>query len=574
MKKIFYLIALSLLFASCEDFLDANSFTTKDSQTFPKTEEDAEQMLTGVYAILNTSLADPPKTYLLIAELSSDDRFGGGGANDKALQSFNHLLYVNRDQLDDFWSQHYTGIARANAALSALESMEDGDAKRQKLGEAQYLRAYFYFELVQMLGDVPLMKGAPENVQEAKTSPPQASQEEIFTHIATDLWNAYSSMPAVKWNEVQSGTVTKWAAAGLLARVYLFYTGFYSKEALPIEGGQISAQQVVEALKDCIDNSGHALVKDFRSLWAYTNSVTKKDYPFAKEADTWVRDGQNPEHVFTVKMTHLGDWGTSIGYSNLFSLFFGLRNESTDYKTVFPLGQGWGAGPVNTQLWDEWKQDEPDDIRRSASIFNQEEEAVGEYNWGADSQMEETGLWQKKIVSTTAFGKNGNADELYNSFSSAPEYFNSSSDNFQLGHETDIIGIRYADILLMHSELTRTPDGINAVRARVNLPAVAAYSDKTLRKERRYELAFEGLRWGDIRRWRIAEEVLPTIYGVPVRNNRAPTTMKRQGPGLAARYKATKGFYMIPQREIDLANGALKQNEGWGTEAIYNSWVE
>ncbi|GHV48168.1 membrane protein [Bacteroidia bacterium] len=575
MKKLIYLVAFLLpLLTSCEDFLDTQSYTTKNSETFPKTEEDAAQMLTGVYAVLNTSLTtETMSTYLMVAELASDDRFGGGGANDKSMQAFGHLLYSDRNQFSEFWTQQYRGISRANAAVTALEAMEEGDTKAQKMGEAKFLRAYFYFDLVQLLGDVPLMKGAPENVQEAKTSPPQATQEEIFTQIGTDLWEAYSTMPSVKWNGIASGTVTKWAAAGLLARVYLFYTGFYQKDALPIEGGQVTSQQVAAALKDCIDNSGHSLLKDFRSLWTYTNSLTKKDYPFAKDADTWVRDGQNSEHVFVVKTTNLVSWDTR-HYSNPFSLFFGIRSEGdTRFKDVFPMGQGWGAGPVNSALWDEWKTDAPDDIRRSASIYNQEDEAANDYLWGADQQMEETGMWQKKIVAITAYGKGGDNTALYNSFFSASEYFNSSSDDFQLGHGSDLIRIRFADILLMHSEITKTADGMNAVRARAGLPAVASYSDAALRKERRHELAFEGLRWGDIRRWGIAED-LAKIYGVPIRNNKVQTSMKRQGVGVVERYKATKGFFMIPQREIDLANGALKQNEGWGTDAIFNAWVE
>jgi hypothetical protein len=452
--------------------------------------------------------------------------------------------------------------------------MEDGETKAQKMGEAKFLRAYFYFDLVQLLGDVPLMKGAPANVQEAKVSPPQATQEEIFTQIGTDLWDAYSTMPSVKWNDVPSGTVTKWAAAGLLARAYLFYTGFYGKEALPIDGGQVTAAQVAAALKDCIDNSGHSLVNDFRSLWTYTNSVTKKDYPFAQDAATWVKDGLNPEHVFAVKTTNLVSWDTR-HYSNQFSLYFGIRNEGDNrYKNVFPFGQGWGAGPVNAGLWEEWKTDAPDDNRRAASIYNQEDEAAADYLWGADQQMEETGMWQKKLVAVTAYGKGGDNTQLYNSFFSDAAYFNSSSDDFQLGHGSDIIRIRFADILLMHAEITKTVDGLNAVRARVGLPAVASYNDNALRKERRYELAFEGLRWGDIRRWGIAEEALAKIYGVPIYNNKVKTTMKRQGAGVVERYRATKGFFMIPQREIDLANGALKQNEGWGTDAIFNAWVE
>ncbi|MDR2499273.1 MAG: RagB/SusD family nutrient uptake outer membrane protein, partial [Tannerellaceae bacterium] len=387
MKKLIYLIAFILpLLTSCEDFLDATSYTSKNSETFPKTEEDAAQMLTGVYAVLNTSLAGSPmSTYIMVAELASDDRFGGGGANDKGMQAYGHLLYADRNQFSTLWSQSYRGISRANAAIAALDAMDEGEAKAQKMGEAKFLRAYFYFDLVQTLGDVPLMKAAPENVQEAKTSPPQATQEEIFTQIGSDLWDAYSTMPTVRWNAVTSGTITKWAAAGLLARVFLFYTGFYQKEAMPIEGGQVTAQQVAAALKDCIDNSGHSLVNDYRSLWGYTNSVTKPNYPYAKEAPTWVMDGANPEHVFVVKCTNLVTWDTR-HYSNQFALYFGIRNEGSNrYQSTFPFGQGWGAGPVNSKLWDEWKNDEPDDIRRTASIFNVEDEATGDYLWGADS---------------------------------------------------------------------------------------------------------------------------------------------------------------------------------------------
>jgi len=581
MKKLIYLIAIAFLLpvlSGCENFLDTKSYTKKNSETFPITEDDANQMLTGVYAVLNSITGSPMSTYFMVAELAADYRFGGGGANDKEMQAFGHLMYSARDEFESFWSEHYKGIARANAALTALETMEDGTVKDQKIGEAKFLRAHFYFELVQLLGDVPLMKNAPENVQEAKESPPQASQEEIYTQIGTDLWDAYSTMPSTKWDGVVSGTVTKWAAAGLLARVYLFYTGFYNKTSLPREGGEVTAQQVADALNDCIENSGHSLVSDFRSLWPYTNKVTKPDYPYAEDADDWVQDGQNPEQVFVTKMSTMAAWDPSglTGYGNQFCLYFALRSgNNTDYHDLFPMGQGWGAGPVNSQLWDQWKIDEPNDIRRAASIYNQADEATNyDDEWGADRQMEETGMWQKKVVSITAaktHDADGNPDVLWNNFTSAPAYYDNAGDDFQIGNATDLTDIRFADILLMHSEITKTANGMNRVRERVGLPAVA-YSDDALRKERLHELAFEGLRWGDIRRWGIAEQVLGKVYGVPIRNEGKLTVMKPQGVGVVARYQATKGFFMIPQPEVDLANGALTQNAGWGTDAIFNSW--
>ncbi len=211
-----------------------------------------------------------------------------------------------------------------------------------------------------------------------------------------------------------------------------------------------------------------------------------------------------------------------------------------------------------------------EDIDMLINISLPKEEMEG-YAYGADSQMEETGLWQKKVMATTAYKNDGS---LYNTFSSAPEYYNSTADNFQLGHETDLIVIRYADILLMHSELSETTTGINQVRARVGLNPIGSYSLGALQKERRYELAFEGLRWGDIRRWGIAESALGKLIGQPIYNRGIATTMKNQGAGVVARYQATNGFMPLPSSEVDLSKGALKQNPGWGTDALYSSWAD
>jgi len=579
MKKIVYLLAIVLMIpvlSGCEDFLDVKSYTTKDESSFPKTEKDADQLLVGVYASLNVSHAQGINTYLLISELAGDDRFGGGGENDKSFHAISHLMYSERDQFNPFWSDRYQGISRATSAITALDNMEEGDLKNQKLGEARFLRALWYFELVQLLGDIPIVKELPSEVEDAKSSPQESTQEEVFKVIATDLWNAYSTMPAVKYNAISFGTVTKWAAAGLLARVYLFYTGFYGKGSLPKEEGDVTSAQVIAALEDCMNSSGHALIPDFRTLWPYSNELTKRNYPFASDAPNWVEGTNNPEVIFAIKMNGLGDWGTTVGYSNSNALFFGIRDQSTKYENLFPMGQGWGAGPVNSRLWDEWPANDP---RRQASIYNQSVEATN-YQWGSDSQMEETGMWQKKIIATTAYGKDGDPNKLWKTFWSDPLFGNLPGDDFQLGHGSDLILLRYADILLMHSELTKTVTGMNQVRARAsnsirggaNLAPYGAYSDAALRNERRWELAFEGLRWGDIRRWGIAPDVLERLYGVAIRNRGNETISKPQGGGgLKARYGVTKGFFNKPQTQLDLSKGALNQNPGWGAEASFNA---
>ncbi|MDR1201693.1 MAG: RagB/SusD family nutrient uptake outer membrane protein [Tannerellaceae bacterium] len=601
-KSINHLIAIVLallVLSSCENFLDVQSYTTKDSSTYPVTEKDANEILTGVYGALGRSVGGGggrtvESSYFFVAELASDERFGGGGINDFTYQGLGHLMYNNLDLFNDCWTERYTGISRANGAIEALEiSMPEGKVKDQKIGEAKFIRAFLYFELVQLLGDVPLMKGAPENVIQAKEPPGETPQEDVYKFIATNLWEAYNSMSDDVWNTYPSGTITKWAAASLLARVYLFYTGFYRQSSLPLEdGNQITSAQVLAALNEVIANSGHSLVADYRQLWDYTNKATKKNYPYAQNLPEMVKDGENPEHVFVIKCSP-----ASADSRNSYGLYFALRDGTRTgidgFKHVFPLGYGWGSGPVNARMWNSWESEEPNDLRRAASIYrvftgdnpeinndpNPEEGMSAPYTWGLNRQMEETGMWQKKYVVTRAYGKGGDPDALYWSYTAAPSAdggYDFSGDNNQNGCGKDIIYIRYADVLLMHSELSETADGINQVRARVGLPPVS-YTLENLQKERRYELCFEGVRWGDIRRWHIAEQVLGNKYGIRINNNTVFNIQRPQSPGgIVERYRKTNGFFWKPQTQIDLGEGKIKQNPGWSASdnCHYTQWRE
>ncbi|HPS24486.1 MAG: RagB/SusD family nutrient uptake outer membrane protein [Bacteroidales bacterium] len=586
MKKIIFLaLAATVLFTSCEAFLDTESYTKKNTGNYPKTADDAIQMVTGVYATLNKVIANCGNSYYFAAQLLSDDMFGGGGENDKDWTSLEHLMYTNLDRFKSFWSDRYSGISRANMALANLDKVEDETLRNQLMGETLFLRALFYFELVQMFGDVPLITTVPQTVAEVAEYPEQAPQKDIYAFIAADLKKAVTIMPTQKWNEIVSGEghATRWAAEALLARVFLFYTGFYGEAELPMMDeefnitGSVTKAEVITALEDCINNSGHTLADDYRRLWPYTNSVSAKNYDYLADLNAsrkyWLKDGENPETLFAIKCSHLASWGTTIGYSNQYCLFFGIRNAGTadQYKNVFPFGQGWGAGPANPKLWDEWKAKEPNDLRRKASILAAADRP--NYVYGADKLMEESTFWQKKVIAITAYK---NETDLFNSFTSSTEYYgDGEADDFQLAHETDLILIRFADVLLMHSELTETAESMNRVRARAGLSPVS-YSFEALQNERRWELAFEGLRWGDMRRWgdTYAINALTGQLGANIWNRAVATVMKDQGAGYAARYQATKGFMPMPSSEVDLSNGVLQQNAGWGTDAIFVSWNE
>ena len=124
----------------------------------------------------------------------------------------------------------------------------------------------------------------------------------------------------------------------------------------------------------------------------------------------------------------------------------------------------------------------------------------------------------------------------------------------------------------MHSELTGTADGMNKVRARAGLPAIA-YSLDALKKERRYELCFEGLRWNDLRRWGDVQQIVDHQSGQSIinRGKSDKYTFDSSDPFMD-RYKATGGgFWKIPDSQVTLSNGVLLQNAGW--EDKYD-WVK
>lgn len=141
----------------------------------------------------------------------------------------------------------------------------------------------------------------------------------------------------------------------------------------------------------------------------------------------------------------------------------------------------------------------------------------------------------------------------------------------QGAHFQDLITMRYADVLLMQSELKEDAAGINQVRARAGLAPIPGYSLELLQRERRHELCFEGRRWADIRRWGIAEEMLDKKNGVTIWNKGVQTVM-RDGK-YKERYKATNGFFPIPKAQVDLSAGLLEQNPGWDeASANFSGW--
>jgi len=568
MKNLLFicLTAASLFMISCEDFLDTKNLTKKDTSNYPQTVTDAKQMITGIYADLSYAVASPGSSSYFAQELASDDRFGGGGENDKLMQALDLFMNNGSSMLQEFWNVRYKGIFRANMAIATLDNctgFENDAQKNQMKGEAYFMRAFFYYEMATYYGEVPLVVTTdPVNL-------PKATADQLYAQIATDLKMAIELMPSTPYTSVEAGHATKWAAEALMARVYLFYTGFYTKDVLPlVDATSISKAQVVAYVEDCMKNSGQKLVPDFRNLWAYTNKYTVEDYSYTKgKGLKWVENdgGVNPETMFAIKFSNFPSWSTSIGYANQYCLYFGLRGGQ-DYPKTFPYGQGWGAGPVSPTLWNDWKAAEPTDMRREASIINIPVELPKYAKGGWSDFVQETDYWQKKYSPVTAKNVDGTVASSYSVLMYA------TADNMQLDNTQDMVLIRYADVLLMHSELTGTNNSMNLVRERAGL-SDKPYSLENIQNERRWELAFEGTRWNDIRRWGIAGEALDKQTGAPCYFKGVADVNKSFGGGYKARYTATKGFFPIPEAQIALSEGVLIQNEGWGTAAAeYTGW--
>ncbi len=575
MKKYIYLMvaASAVLFTSCESFLDTDSITKKNTSNYPQTVGDAEQIIAGIYNNFNVSNEAPGSSYLYMAELASDDRFGGGGENDKEAQAADLLMNFGPNMLGKFWKDRYAGINRANFAilnLSNCSGYASDDQKNQMIGEAYFLRGYYYYELASLFGNIPLV------VDLALVDHPQATPEVMWGQIVSDFKKAAELMPAKKFGTfVSSGHADKWTAEAMLGRAFLFYTGYYNKTDMTLADGKtkLTITDVSALIDDCVTNSGYSLVPDFRNLWAYSNKLTKEDYSFTKgQGLKWVEDDAavNPEAMFMIKFSEFASWSTTIGYSNGYALYFGMRGNQ-DLAKTFPFGQGWGQGPVSPSLWKQWTTAEPTDKRRAASICDIPAEEAG-YTKGQWDFVQETDFYGKKWSPISCKNTDGSYSpgfdvKMYN--------YTAQLTNMQLCNIHDLVLLRFADVLLMQSELKKDVAGINKVRVRAGLPTIAAYSDAALRNERRWELNCEGVRWGDIRRWHIAETALAAQEGEPTYYKGAADINKtsHNGGGYAARYKATGGFFPIPQTQISLSAGLYNQNPGWGTaDAEYSGW--
>lgn len=589
MKKIVYILTIGLLVmvSSCDDFLDSKNLYEKDLDSFYKTPTDIDEAMNGVYNALFVSGAHSDEH--IAANLLSDLMLAGGGPDDSSAKNVDEFNDPSDDTYRDLWIETYNGVSRANAIIEAVidgdfsqyfDTAEEAEEfKNTTLGEAYFMRGFLMYRAARFFGGMPLIA-----TTDADRSVARASLEETWAFIATDFVNAVEYMPeksAEQYPLDEYGHANVWVAKSYIARAYLYYTGYMtniqgsSTDVLPLnDGGSITKSEVIAYLEDVINNSGYRLASDFRNLWPYSYvNTSARTYdpdgdnpvlPWAENPDdtdpavplAWVgQDGPNStlgtgnyEVMFALRYG-LGNWdyddGTGQKYNNRTPLFFGIR----DYSLV-PFGQGWGWGPVHSDFYDQWSDDDP---RKEGSVLNLNEKDpdMGLSGWSIGKGDENTGLMNKKYTTLQHNGPDGIKGMFYYL------YDMSHGDPMQLWAAQDFYYLRFADVLLMHSELTETADGMNEVRARAGLEAVS-YSLEALKEERMHELAFEGLRWFDLVRWGDVEN------GNNFYNNEITVNTSGVETTYQTSYRSeTKGLVSIPESEIRLSDGVYEQNPGW-----------
>ena len=616
-------LSAATMLTSCNDMLDTDPRVTElTAATFPGKPADVEALNAATYSIMNTMGGGDNSAILNNPfywwTLMSDDCYGSGGLQDNVAKSLHHFTTASENQYEYDFILLYGGVSRANTQIETIDNVnwtggKDNVQRKQLLGEAYFMRGFYTLLLTQLYGDIPLIT-ASLVTDEMKQQ--VSAEEKIYPQILSDFTSAKNLMKPERANG--SGHADKYTAEGFIARAWMFWAGFYkgvgelatgdasmtlvAQEGCP-EGTTLAKANVIEGLRDIINNGGYKLCPDFRSLWQYSNSLLWDEahdgkghaYEFIadmKRENCFDMPGMgngNTEELFQIQFMNASSWsiGGTYGnprmYSNYLSCFWGLRNGASNNNgkrdLTYPFNQGWGQGTPSCNLWDDWtaaenvQGHEYTDIRKLGTLIDLENELAG-YTYEKDD-CEESGYAVKKYADVNLDACAADNDTWW---SKAPGYTSSSLDNKMQGdHFEDYYLMRYADVLLMMTELTGDASYMNQVQARAGVPQTA-YTLTNLQNERRWEFALEGLRFNDMRRWSGVQKHSENSYAakalqaqrgkmiVCLGEKASKRSLEHMTSSWAKRYADTKGFLPKPQSQITLMNGKMEQNEGWKAE--------
>ncbi|MFT4155868.1 RagB/SusD family nutrient uptake outer membrane protein [Parafilimonas sp.] len=525
MNKFFSFIIVGLCFiaVSCKKELDKQPTTTLSNTTYWQTEQDAVSAVNNIYRYLGDV------DYESFISCATDDSYSWSNWPNDVQYVGNGSATSSTSYFEHFWSHFYTMIAAANDVTDNIDKVSDisADMLARLKGEARFLRAYAYQQLTGMYGDVPLITHiqSTEEFNVARTSKDSVVQFIIseLDDIADDLPSTYSSS--------DEGRITKGAALALKARVELYNDSW--------------ADAATDA-KAVMDMGVYSIDDDYLSLFNGTNKTSpeiilsaqyiKSTYPSALA--TWIGGPT------------LGGWSQIVPLQKLVDAY-----ECTDGKTI-------GESP----LYDADNPFDNRDPRLKLTIVIPGTEVNGE---------------TIDITQSTSIDALGNNNASFSGYYYKKYVPADISGDWYNNSYNDIVLLRYAEVLLTYAEAKveageidqSVYDAINKVRQRsgVDMPAVTQITagDQSslrslIRRERHVEFAVEDNRFFDIRRWKIAEDVMPgPAYGILNNFNSSRADYNSHVLVEQRNFNTNRDYlFAIPANELSI-NTALVQNSNW-----------
>jgi len=503
-SKILLLLTLAASTVACSDFLDKDPTDRLSPTSFWKTKADIDYVLTALYATFQTGIYSYGAPNM---DNITDNGYGQHNYDNSKSIVEGNISSTTGGFISTIYSTSYQAIARVNIFLKNLDAYSGADVndalRKKYMAEAKFVRSFFYFQLYMAYGDVPIVLEPLDMETQFKEKSPRT---EVYAQVVKDLDEAISNLDDGNYLAAK-GHAVKSSAQALKLRVLLYdaYTG----------KNQINAAQMTEArnlASTIINDKRYRLDSDYDNVFKDATQAVSPEVIFSINFLA-------PDNATSMDQWY-GDWIVVSPLKNLIDAY-----ECKD-------GLDYGVSPL-TNLTDPFKDRDP---RLNKTIFNDF------IDWGGG-----------KIYRPSNNRPNGFGLKKFLTPELIPYGYSTRS-------QQDWVLLRYADVLLMFAEADNELNGptsdvykyMNEIRNRADMPELPVGLNKEqmrerIRKERRVELAFEGLRYYDLKRWKIAAEVLNNVKD-----------------GLIP-YHFEDKFYQwpLPQEEIDKSRGKLVQNSDY-----------
>tara|TARA_R110001592_G_scaffold40026_7_gene131580 strand:+ start:4218 stop:5738 length:1521 start_codon:yes stop_codon:yes gene_type:complete len=474
-------LPIILLSVSCSDeFIEVSTIGTALEDNYYRNESEAYSGLVAVYDVIGKQ-SKGFENMIVLLNSGSDDHYAGGGSSSDGsqLQVFSNYTISESTVAESYWDDFYQGVFRANTLLTKLPDVDMPDATKARFtAETKVLRAIYYFELVRLFGNIPLIT-APLSTGDYY-SVTQADPNDVYAQIETDLIEAIPDLPVTLDLANEAGRLTKGAVKALLGKVYL-YRGKNTEAAAQLAE--------VNGTPGSTSTYGYKLLDNFSDLWVVGNNYHSES--IIEIAHT---DKSNADWGF---------WGSGADEGNSLNVMVGPRGYvRTTGSTAPDYAAGWGYNIITQSLYDALSGDP-----RFDSTIENLQAYVDSGEVGLEQSYQYTGYYLKKFMPLNSdVSTGGGASEL--------------------NYKQHTYMIRLADTYLMEAEAlggtgSRAQALLDAVRARVGLPSVTVSIDAIL-NERRLELAGEGFRWYDLVRTGRAATVLANRGFVAGKNEILP----------------------------------------------------